>query len=254
MSNRFLKQLIFGVFYLAIFGGTFYVVYLLSFQGVPSCFDNRRNQGEVEIDCGGPCVPCELKHLSPISFFGEPEILPIDKESVAVFFRVKNPNAAYGAESLRYTLNFYDIAGIKLGETSGSTFVYPGRIRALVEVPIKLSAERVTRVDLKVSDLKWRSKADFDTPSVQSRNIKVEFPQKDQAKITGVVLNNNSFPLSSADIMITIGDKLGTKIGASRTILRDLLPFQERAFSVFLPLAGQFINPDATEVFVEALR
>lgn len=254
MSNRFIKRLIFGVFYLVIFGGVFYSIYVLAFRGASSCFDNRRNQSEAEVDCGGPCVPCELKRLLPITFFGKPEILPIDDSQSAVFFQIKNPNVNYGAISLNYFLDFYDTAGVKLGEVSGSTFVYPSRIRALAEVPVKISAARISRVDLRISDLDWRPAADFQSPTLQSRNIKVEFPAKDQAKVTGLVLNNSSFPLSFADIVIAVNDQLGAKVAVSKTILRDIEPFQERAFSVFLPLRGQRIDPTATEVFVEALR
>ncbi len=30
---------------------------------VPSCFDNIQNQGEEDIDCGGPCKPCEKREV-----------------------------------------------------------------------------------------------------------------------------------------------------------------------------------------------
>ena len=178
MSSRFLRRLIFGVFYLAVFGGLSYSIYLLGIRGGASCFDGRQNQSELGVDCGGSCVSCELKNLSPISFFG----------------------------------------------------------------------------DLRVAGVDWSSAAEFEEPSIQSRNIKIEFPQKDQAKVTGLILNNNSFPLSSADIVVAVSDKLGIKVSASKTVVRDLEPFHERAFNVFLPLRGQFIDSTATKVFVEAIR
>ena len=254
MSNRFLKRLIFGVFYLAIFGGLSYSIYLLGIRGEASCFDGRKNQSESGIDCGGSCLSCELKNLSPISFFGEPEILPINEESAAVFFQIKNPNESYGAKSFQYVLIFYDADGLKIKEVSGSTFIYPGRIKTIVEVPIVIASERVASVDLKVAGVDWSSAAEFGEPSIQSRNVKIEFPQKNQVKVTGLILNNNSFPLSSADIVVAVSDQLGIKVSASKTVVRDLEPFQERAFNVFLPLRGQFIESTATKVFVEAIR
>ena len=27
---------------------------------IPTCFDGIQNQGELEVDCGGPCAPCEI--------------------------------------------------------------------------------------------------------------------------------------------------------------------------------------------------
>jgi hypothetical protein len=35
----------------------------------PTCFDQVQNQGEEDIDCGGPCIPCTVEEASKSKSF-----------------------------------------------------------------------------------------------------------------------------------------------------------------------------------------
>ena len=45
-------------------GDVFYVV-----SGKPTCFDGRKNQDEIDADCGGVCKPCKISIFKPVSLF-----------------------------------------------------------------------------------------------------------------------------------------------------------------------------------------
>ena len=55
MIKRTVKQIVIIIFFLAIvfvIGFLFYKVFL---EHSPTCFDGIQNQGEIGIDCEGPC-------------------------------------------------------------------------------------------------------------------------------------------------------------------------------------------------------
>ena len=252
MSNRFIKQLIFGVFYLILFSAIGYGLYFLAWRPASSCFDNRQNQGEEEIDCGGPCQPCALKNLKPIDIFSQPQLLEIDGQTGALHFQLKNSNDA-GADRFSYSVDFYDAGGEKIQSLSNDSFIYARQVKTIVEAPIKIPVKAVARIQATVSGINWRLAEEFSRPNIQTRSVKVE-TVKDQVKITGLVLNNNDFKLSSVQVAVITTNNLGLNVSVSKTILKDLAPFEERAFTVFAPRAGQIIAPDLTTVFVDGLR
>ena len=137
MSNRFIKQLIFGVFYLILFSAIGYGLYFLAWRPASSCFDNRQNQGEEEIDCGGPCQPCALKNLKPIDIFSQPQLLEIDGQTGALHFQLKNSNDA-GADRFSYSVDFYDAGGEKIQSLSNDSFIYARQVKTIVEAPLLL--------------------------------------------------------------------------------------------------------------------
>ena len=90
--NRFLKQFIYGLVYVIVFVALVYGTYVLFIYARPaSCFDGRQNQGEREIDCGGPCEPCGLKLVQDIAT-STPQILEIDKNRVSIISEIRNFN------------------------------------------------------------------------------------------------------------------------------------------------------------------
>jgi len=66
LSYRTQKQIVVGL-------ATTLVILALVFMGKnifkpkPTCSDNKQNQNEDAVDCGGPCLACDLKDLEPLS-------------------------------------------------------------------------------------------------------------------------------------------------------------------------------------------
>lgn len=254
MTNRLMKQIIFGFFYLAVLFGVSFGVYFLV-RPAPTCFDNRQNQGEEAVDCGGPCISCAIKNLEPFVLFGEPLIFEIDKDASVVFLQIKNSNSGYGAERFDYKLDFYDSRGEKIDSLTNQSFIYAGKIKTIIEAQVKIEASKVAKIDFSAGNTVWRSSADFVMPNLQSRAVKVEIiKDRDQAKVSGLVLNNNSVKLSQVNVGVLLNKFGNVSVSASKTVLKDLLPFEERAFTIFIPLLGQKIDTKATVLFVEGLR
>lgn len=252
MSSRFLKQFIFGLAYLLIFAAIVYGLYFI-FRPTGSCFDNRQNQGEAGIDCGGPCLDCALKNAQPVTLLQDPSFLIINDQAVGTIFKLKNINSEAAAERLSYQINFYDSAGDLINSLNRETFIYAGQIKTLIEPVVSIEASRLSRIEILVQNPVWQLAEKFLQPTIQSRAIRTEVSFS-QVKVSGLVLNNSGALLRSADIGAVFYDSAGGLKAVSKTVIKDLQPFEERAFSIFAKLDGKKIAPSRTEVFVDARR
>ena len=89
-----------------------------------SCFDNRKNQDELEVDCGGVCSKLCASQVADLSVLWSRALKVSDGLYDAVAL-VENPNAHGGVRSMSYTFTVFDSKGIILTERTGETFVNP---------------------------------------------------------------------------------------------------------------------------------
>lgn len=60
LINKETHRYILGIFFISILWSCNQVDTAIS-DALPSCFDGIKNQGEFDIDCGGPCINCTSK-------------------------------------------------------------------------------------------------------------------------------------------------------------------------------------------------
>lgn len=236
--SRIIKQLIYGVFYLAILGGIGYGIYYFSVGLAPSCFDGRLNQEEAEIDCGGPCVPCELKNLKPlltsVETFGT-------GNSTNVVINLANPNLNYGAESFSYTLNFYNQSLEKIFSLTKQSFIYPAEAqKVLLEPNLRIDFDSISgKPELILENFKWKPVSEFQEPQVQTRQVRTEVSDR-LITVSGLLSNRESFSLSRVVVGALVYRKLNENqnelIGISKTVLQSIQPFEERSFKIPVPV------------------
>lgn len=101
-----------------------YFVYIAFKQKpVASCSDGILNQGEEDIDCGGPCPPCELKNLQPIKIYPA-IVVNYEKTSDLVGF-IENPNKNLALEDLKYYFEIYDLRKNLIDKTEVRSTILP---------------------------------------------------------------------------------------------------------------------------------
>lgn len=248
--NRLAKQLLYGLLYLTLFSAIGFGVYFLALKPVPTCFDNKQNQSEERIDCGGPCQSCELKELQSLKS-STPVILESGENLITVVFEIRNPNSNYGADKFNYTLNFYDSADKNLFSLSKESFVYPSQIKTFVEAGLRADFKKISRSEVVIGDLSWRPRLEFIVPQMQAKEIKVE-RDKTGIAVSGIVVNENAFNLAQVGISVVVYDSNGLEKGASRTVLQSLEAFERKSFKVFIPTQIEVIDAKLTKVFLEA--
>jgi len=234
MNKRLVKQILYGAGYLAVLFLIVFLVYLIWLKPAPTCFDNKQNQGETGIDCGGPCPPCEIKTLVPlesswIKYFSS------DSQTI-IAAEIKNSNLNWGANSFSYTFDVYGENGIKIKSFTKNSFIYGGEIKYLIE-PIEVDSKNIADVKISFSNINWKSAEEFPRPIIQLREVKTESAIQDSGGVTvgGFITNNNAFPLSRARIIGFLLNQNNVQISASKTELENIPAFEEKSFKINFP-------------------
>lgn len=234
--NRHIKQLIYGTLYLVILGLIGWGIYA-GVRPAPTCFDNKLNQHEEEIDCGGPaCLSCAIKKLRPIL------VRPVTRfrvgDAATALLEFQNPNAAYGASEFRYTLTAYGTSGEVVKTTQKNSFIYPTEIKYIFESDLGVDTARSGNIEAMIdpASIVWKSVTEFPLPRMQVRGVRVEFDKaKGQAVVTGTVLNDNSFVVRRANLVAVVLGTLGNPLAASKTLANDIAPGAEDSFRIVIP-------------------
>ncbi len=256
MDRRLLKQIIYLTGYLTAIFLVLFVMYLIWFKPAPSCFDAVKNQGETGVDCGGPCASCEIGTLAPFKVSWVKNF-PVGNRSV-IAAEIKNPNLVWGADNFSYTFDVYDISDNKIYALTKSSFIYANEIKYLAEPNVGVDPKRIGNVKLSFSDINWKSQEEFIRPETQTREIKIE--QTQPIKISGLVLNNNSYSLFKLNVLGFLYNQKGNLISASKTELGRMPAFEEEQFQITFPPtlfvggATSSIDFSKTQVYVEAIR
>jgi len=101
--RRFIILLIIGAVVVAFFA----TVGIATFYETPTCTDNKQNQDETGVDCGGSCsYLCTAEQLPPTVLFSRP--LTQNDGRTDVIAEVVNKNLFAAAKNVPYTIVLYD--------------------------------------------------------------------------------------------------------------------------------------------------
>lgn len=154
MDKRLQKQLIIGAIFLTFFLSIGAGIYL-TVKPQATCFDNKRNQRETEVDCGGPCIPCDLKNNPPITVQKQPTFFITQDQKINIFFQLLNSDSEWGAKSFSYqlTLNGQNEETQKL---NFSDFILPQEIKYILlpQVKVNFIPQSIT-IDIDLKTIIW---------------------------------------------------------------------------------------------------
>lgn len=236
MGYRAQKQLIIIAIFVLILGLAGGAVYLRYFKAAPTCFDKIKNQGERDIDCGGPCASCERFTIRP------PLVLPAKALSLGgsaydLAARIKNINPNFGLADLGYAFKFYDASDKLLGEKRGRTFLLPGREKYIIEGNVAAGAA-IAKTELILDNMApddWRQLGNnFELPNLFVRDMQFRLLENQTAfaEASGNVKNDSDFDFDKVEVAVVLMDAQGEIIGVNKTAAHTILAGEERYFSV----------------------
>lgn len=231
-------------------------VYFALPKAAPTCFDNKRNQGETGVDCGGPCIPCDIKAL-PAPTIRSERIFRGGGRALFVA-EIENLSANYGAKNLPYTLIVKDRDDETLQTIHGKTFLYSLDRRHIVEL-LSPDSKEVSRVEFSFApslQISWESRDIFKKPqNVSVRDVRTA-PGADGRgpMIEGIITNQNLFALSSAEVVGFLYTAQGVRAAVSKTKTENIASSGERGFVLNFPPEQIAIDPAKTKVFVYSIR
>ncbi len=228
------------------------------FYQAPTCFDNKQNQKEEGVDCGGPCaISCELLTVKNLQVEWTKAVLLKDG-LYDLAAKIDNVNPNYGLGRLDYFFRLFDGDGRLISEKKGSSFVLPNQKKYIIETNVS-SGVKPEKVELVIDEaLKtdWqRLKNDFEAPDifVQDKQFKYLGNQAGQpvlqtgtAQASGVIKNSSNFDFDKIVISVALFNESKEIIGVNKTEVYTVPAGEERYFSAlwFSPLAGEVKSVD----------
>lgn len=230
MTRRMTKQIIIAiVFFLTLFAIGF-LIYSLT-RPAPTCSDGIQNQDEEEIDCGGPCLSCELRELKEIEVLSTDAILN-QSDFYDLVAQIKNPNQNYGSNQVPYQFKVYDSNNSLITNYSDSTYILPNQTKYIIQTKIRISRS-FDRIEFSFGQIEWEKLVDYQMPqlAVQQKEYRLLDAQETGfSQARGVLVNKSSFDFEQVNVDILLFDSFNQLVGLNVTEIRTLLSGQERDF------------------------
>ncbi|MGB7957707.1 MAG: hypothetical protein WCF77_02590 [Minisyncoccia bacterium] len=256
MSRR-VKQFLYGLLYLVIFGIIVTGVYFLFLKPVPSCFDNVQNQGETGVDCGGPCAKvCLPAATASITSIGTVRIFSPLAGHATVIAQLENANSDLAAASFDYVVTLYGADGSTTVATfPRSSFAYAAETKWLI-LPNEPVSAQVSRADISVSNIQWvAAPAMGSVPAFTFTNTATVIVTPGYVTASGNITDRDLSSFKNIIVMAIFKDATGMPVGASATELDSLAPGQTQNFSISYPAtASSTISTSETELHAYADR
>lgn len=232
--NRRPKQLIYGLFYLLILAFIFVGLYLLFLKPGPSCSDGIKNQGEAGVDCGGPCAkicfPADFEELQVV----QEKFFRLPAGRVSFFAEIKNSNPDLAAKNFKYAFELSNDQGQLLDSESGDAFVYANDTSYLLIPNLAVAQASAYKLKVEVSGVEWTPKESLPKPLLTFKDTEISLVGN-EIIARGLLVNQSFKPLIEVRILAIFYGRFGKPIGASETILNNLLPDQSQTFVVNHP-------------------
>ncbi len=255
MTRRVKKQLIYGTAYLAAAAGIATAAYFLFLKPVPSCSDTIQNQGELAVDCGGPCSRVcspSVQPIRPLELVDGVLILEPNAGHISVLAKVTNPNLAYAARNFLYEFKMFDTKGVALESIRGTSFIYSGEMKYILAPNV--SRVDASRIEFTTDGAEWvSSKGEGENPpsvTVSGTGVRAE---GGTIFIEGAILNEDIISVPRVTILGTFFGSVGQIVGASETEVTDLSPGETKKFSIIHPMI-EGADLAATKIFPYAKR
>jgi len=230
MTRYVVKQVFIASIFFSILFGFGFLLYL-DLKPKPSCSDGIINQGEEEIDCGGPCVSCELTKIEDLEvlwvkiFSGEDNFHDLAAQ-------IKNPNQNYGSGNISYKFTLYDSANNIITEYFGATFILPNQTKYLLKTRLE-NPKLIKRIDLSFGKVEWEKPFTYEPVQlvVQRKEYHLlEESERGYSQIKALLINQTNFDFEKVDIDILLFNSSHDLVAINTTELRMLSSGQKRDF------------------------
>lgn len=207
------------------------IILILAFVSILSrpkatCFDDKWNGNEEGIDCGGDCIPCEIKFATELEI-SSTQILPVEMANGISqgIFRIKNNNDNLGAK-FRYEINLRGSLDENLGSFSGQSFIYPSTIKYLIESKIDLPAVDIKRAEVDIFEVEWFKTDLKPTKLFSVSDVKMEeitdASQLGYLKVLGKISNQTARDFSRVEVVVVVYSKTGQLLNVANTSIIGL--------------------------------
>lgn len=234
-SKRRLKIII-G--YLVLFCVIAFILYIILAPSA-TCTDKKLNQGEKEIDCGGPCSPCKDISISQTKNITALEVAFAlgGNNTYDVVAKILNPNDSIGAKTFNYVFTLKNSAGLIIAKREGTSFILPADTKYVAELGLSTEGNAVpASANIEISDPRWEKLSNIGKPQIGVYNKKVSpITNSDGNEAEGSIRNESNYDLKKIYITIILRNEKETIIGISTTQRNSVRAKESQLFKVTWP-------------------
>lgn len=240
--------------YLGLFvllGGSLY----LFFKSAPTCNDGRRNQGEIDVDCGGPCKPCTEKViLKPIEMGGYEWVHAYDNKYDFIGV-MTNPNHQYGASEFKYRVKVETQEKEEYIQPNWvNSFALPGEKKTLLLQGVELKSAPLNIVfELDMKNIQWEKYTNFESPDFIVNDKQYEELSGGSAnfsRVWGMAINRGSVDFEEVYVKSFLRNAEGRLLATNSDLLGGFKAGGRRDFIMFFPMKFEGVV-DKTNITIE---
>lgn len=202
---------------LFIFAIIFSIVLFSIFNKSPTCFDNKQNQGEKGIDCGGPCsILCRASYSNPVVLWGPRWQKVLSNGTYSFLTYAQNPNIGAGAFNSQYLFKVYDKNNILLYQKTGTAYVPPNNNFVIFEDNISLSDKIPARTTFQFTgELPWQqmSSAESNITAISKNLIDEDI----RPKLLVTMKNSDLRSIQNIEAVAILYDENSNAVAFART-------------------------------------
>lgn len=192
----------------------------LLFYEPPTCNDGKKNQGELGIDCSGPCPKiCATEFLSPLVVWSR--AIRVAPGLYNLLAYAENPNISGKAERVSYIFRLYDSNTVLIAERKGKTFILPHKKIPVFESGVKTGERVPVRVTFEfMGNIPWEKETESkDMIIVQSKVLNME---KASPRLDAVLENRSVREVEDIEVTAIVYDTEDNALAFSRTIVDEI--------------------------------
>lgn len=207
---------------LLVLAGLLSLVVRQATKEAPTCYDRKQNQGEVGVDCGGPCTfYCQNELADPkVRWTRAFTIRPGVVHAVAY---IEHSYPAAAARRMNYTFKIYDDNNTLIGERTGSTYLGPMERTAVIETLIQTGNVAPALVRFSITPpLPWEKiPVEFSQVVIKTDQTLLE-PLEKSTRLTATIENTSRYSFKDMDVVAILYDKDDNAITVSSSKLASL--------------------------------
>lgn len=236
--SRGTKQFFVAFVYVLIASILGVMVYYAFIKAPETCFDNKQNQNEQGIDCGGVCaLACkEVVTGDPIEL-KESRFIRSGEGKYDILGKIFNPNSEAGAISFTYVANLLDSTSNVVATRSGIGYILPLESKYILEFNLETPTVPIS-VSLQITNVEWARFSGYqDKPALDITQRQYNELSSSSAfgEAKGLVTNSSPYDFRSVVVQVILRDGIGIPLAINSTVMNTLRSHENRDFRLVWP-------------------
>lgn len=215
-------------------------IYFAFIKAPETCVDQKQNQNEEGIDCGGICTnACIVATVGQNIQVKEVAFVLGGEGRYDVLAKVFNPNENIGATSFRYVFELRDMGGAVLTSRSGTGYVLPQEIKSLIELNVD-SPATPGQVSLQITDVVWEQLSGYQEKpivNIYQRRSNLVTDGFGYYEAYGLLSNESPYDFRSIIVKIILRDASGKPVALNTHRMDTVRAHESRDFKLVWPLS-----------------